>query len=79
MRPQFWIILELHCHLPEPDQASVWISGRPLSPDRALEEDVARKLCGPLPWSAASQLAECLRAELEVAGLEVAVEYAADD
>ncbi|HEU4753057.1 MAG TPA: hypothetical protein VFU47_08105 [Armatimonadota bacterium] len=79
MKPRVWLVLEFHCHLPAPDQASIWISARPLSPDRDLAEDVGRKLAGPLPYPEAQRLVELLRGELEAAGVDVVMDSAADD
>jgi hypothetical protein len=79
MKPTVWLVLEFNCYEPSPDRASVWISGRPLSPDKALEEDVARKLVGPVPTAEAERIIQALRSELEFAGVEVILESAADD
>jgi hypothetical protein len=79
VRPRVWLVTEYHCYLPEPDRVTVWISGRPLSPDRELAEDVARPLLGPVPSTEARKLIEVLRTELEAAGIEVIEEASADD
>ncbi len=43
-RPLVWLVVEVHCYLkPVGLRVSIWISGRPLSDDKAAEEDVAVK------------------------------------
>jgi hypothetical protein len=79
VKPRVWLVTEYNCYLPDPDRATVWISGRPLSPDKDLPDDVARPLVGPVPSAEARQVVEVLRAELQVAGIEVIEEAAADD
>lgn len=79
MKPQVWLVTEYNCYLPEQDRVTVWISGRPLSADKELAEDVARPLVGPIPSAAGRRVVEALRAELEAAGVEVIEESAADD
>jgi hypothetical protein len=71
MKPRVWLVTEYNCHLPEPDRASVWVSGRPLSPDKELADDVARLLAGPMPSAEARRLVGVLRQELQAAGVEV--------
>ena len=79
MKPRVWLVTEYNCYLPEQDRATVWISGRPLSPNKELAEDVARPLVGPVPSAEARRLVEVLRAELQAAGVEVIEDAAADD
>ena len=79
MKPRVWLVTEYHCYLPEQDRVTVWISGRPLSADRDLADDVARPLVGPVPSTEARRLIEVLRAELQAAGIEVIEDAAADD
>jgi hypothetical protein len=77
--PQVWLVVEYHCDLPEPDQVSIWISGRPLSDDRELADDVAEKLMGPVPLAESERLVGVLRDQLQAAGITVFVDWAADD
>lgn len=79
VRPRIWLVTEFHCHFPQPNLVSLWISGRPLSPDRLLEEDVARKLIGPVPDEEAKRIVAVLRAELQAAGIDVHEEFSVDD
>jgi len=83
VKPRVWLVIEIHCDTSpsagSAETASVWVSGRPLSPDKELADDVARKLIGPLPYSEAKQTAQVLRHELEEAGVEVILDWAADD
>lgn len=79
MRPRVWLVLEYNCYLPEQDRVTVWVSGRPLSPDKELAEDVARPLVGPVPSAVGRRVIETLRAELQAAGVEVIEESTADD
>ena len=79
MKPRFWLVTEYNCHLSEQDQVTIWISGRPLSPDKELAEDVAQPLIGPIPAEEGRRIVTVLQAELEAAGVEVIEESAADD
>jgi hypothetical protein len=79
MRPRVWLVMEYNCYLPEQDRVTVWVSGRPLSPDKELEEDVARPLVGPVPSAEGRRVIKALRAELQAAGIEVIEVSAADD
>ncbi len=75
----FWVIVEVHCYLKPAGQVSVWVSGRPLSDDKGLEEDVAVKLVGPVPGAEGERVAAVLREQLEAAGVTVIESAAADD
>lgn len=46
--PVVWLVVEVHCSLKPVGQVSIWISGRPLSADKSLAEDVTVKLLGPV-------------------------------
>jgi hypothetical protein len=78
-RPQVWLIVEIHCSPPIQNLQSVWISGRPLSDDLNLEEDVAVKIIGPTSTTEADRVVQVLLEQLELAGVEVHVSSAADD
>jgi hypothetical protein len=77
--PRVWLITEYNCHLSADNHVTIWISGRPLSPDLDLTDDVARPLIGPLPSADAREIAAILKAELETAGVEVIDDTTADD
>ena len=79
MEPRVWLVAEYNCHLPEQDRVTIWISGRPLAPDKELSEDVAQPLIGPIPAEEGRRLLGVLRTELQAAGVEVINESAADD
>jgi len=78
-RAQVWLIVEIHCHPPTRNQESVWISGRPLSDDLNLEDDVAVKVIGPTSNTEADRVLRVLLEQLQLAGVEVHVSSAADD
>ena len=78
-RPQVWLIVEIHCYPPIEDLESVWISGRPLSDDLNLEDDVAVKVIGPTSTTEADRVLRVLLEQLQLAGVEVHVSTAADD
>jgi hypothetical protein len=77
--PRVWLVVEYHCHLPDPNRVSVWVSGRPLSDDKELAEDVAERLVGPVSLAEGNSVVELLRRQLEAAGVTVVVDAAADD
>jgi hypothetical protein len=79
MSPVVWIVTECHCYPPHEGQLSVWMSGKPLSPDKELAEDCAEKLIGPVDAGVAERFVESFRRQLELAGVTVVSEYAADD
>lgn len=78
-RPQVWLVIEVHCYLKPVGQISIWISGRPLSDDKTLEEDVAVKLVGPVSGAEGERVVGVLREQLEAAGVTVIETAAADD
>jgi hypothetical protein len=78
-RPTVWLVVEYHCYLEPAGQVSVWVSGRPLSDDKTLEEDVAVKLVGPVPGAEGERVAAVLQEQLEAAGVTVIRTAAADD
>ena len=75
----FWVVVELHCYLRPAGQVSIWVSGRPLSDDKELEEDVAVKLVGPVPGAEGERVVGVLREQLGAAGVTVIESAAADD
>lgn|GEM_PF-5398998 len=75
----FWVVIEFHCHLKPDGQVSVWVSGQPLSDDKALDEDVAVKLVGPVPGEVGERVVGVLREQLAVAGVTVIRSVTADD
>jgi hypothetical protein len=80
LRPTLvWVVVEVHCYLKPAGQVSIWISGRPLSVDKTLEEDAAAKLVGPIPGDEGERIVAVLREQLGVAGVTVIESAAADD
>lgn len=75
----FWVVLEFHCYLRPANQVSVWVSGRPLSDDKTLDEDVAVKLVGPVTAEEGERVASVLREQLGAAGVTVVQSASADD
>jgi hypothetical protein len=78
-RPVVWLIVEVHCYLRPPGQVSIWVSGRPLSDDKSLEDDVAVKLLGPVPGAEGERVVGVLQNQLSAAGITVIQTAAADD
>lgn len=78
-RPLVWLVVEVHCYLKPVGQVSIWISGRPLSDDKALEEDVAVKLIGPVLGAEGERVVGVLQEQLGAAGVTVIQTAAADD
>lgn len=78
-RPLVWLVVEIHCYLRPAGQVSIWISGRPLSDDKTLEEDVAVKLIGPVSGAAGERIVGVLQEQLGAAGVAVIQTAAADD
>lgn len=70
---------ESRCHLPLPDLVSIGIGGRPLSPDKLLEEDSALSWQDRFPIDEAKHIVATLRTELQTAGREVQEDFSADD
>lgn len=77
--PIVWIVIEIHSYPPTEGLVSVWISGRPLSKDKIIEEDVAIKLMGPVLHAEGERVIQVLRHQLEVAGVVVVESATADD
>ena len=75
----FWVIVEVHCYLRPAGQVSIWVSGRPLSDEKRLEEDVAVRLIGPVPGEEGERVAAALKEQLGFAGVTVVESAAADD
>jgi hypothetical protein len=75
----FWVIVEIHCYLRPDGQVSIWVSGRPPSDDKELEEDVAVKLVGPIPGEEGERVVAVLREQLGATGVTVIESAAADD
>ena len=78
-RPLVWLVVEVHCSLRPVGQVSIWISGRPLSDSKTLEEDVAVKLIGPVPGAQGERIVGVLQEQLGTAGVTVIQTAAADD
>jgi len=78
-RPQVWLVIEFHCYLRPSGQVSVWVSGRPLSDDKTIEDDVAVKLIGPVPGAEGERVVGVLKSQLEAAGVTVIQTATADD
>jgi len=74
-----WLVTEIHCHKPSEGWVSIWVSGRPLSDDKTLDEDVAERLIGPVDPAEGERLVSVLRRQLEAAGITVVSSFAADD
>jgi hypothetical protein len=74
-----WLVVQVHCYLRPAGQLSIWISGRPLSDNKTLEEDVAVKLIGPVPGAEGERVIAVLREQLAAAGITVIQTAAADD
>jgi hypothetical protein len=74
-----WVVIEVHCYLKPAGQVSVWISGRPLSDDKSLAEDVAVRLVGPVSGAEGERVAAILEEQLTAAGVTVIRSAAADD
>lgn len=80
MRPLLvWLVVEVHCYLRPAGQVSIWISGRPLSDDKAIEEDVAIMLIGPVSGAEGERVLGVLREQLGAAGVTVIESATADD
>ena len=91
LNARIWLVVEFHCFQPRPSVlqrvlgkkditfVSVWISGRPLSPDKELTADVAQKLVGPIPFAMAQDLIKLLREQLGLIGVEIIEDSTADD
>lgn len=77
--PTVWIVLEIHSYPPTEGQVSVWISGRPLSDNKLIEEDIAVKLVGPVLHAEGERVIQVLREQLEVAGVTLVESATADD
>jgi hypothetical protein len=73
------VVLEYHCYLKPEGQVSVWLSGRPLDNDKALEDDVAVRLVGPAPGAEGERVMAVLEEQLGAAGVTVIRSAAADD
>jgi hypothetical protein len=78
-RPQVWLVIEFHCYLRPSGLVSVWVSGRPLSDDKTIEDDVAVKLIGPVPGAEGERVVGVLKSQLEAAGVTVIQTATADD
>lgn len=78
-RPLVWVIVEVHCYLKPVGQVSIWISGRRLSDNKTLNEDVAVRLVGPVPGAEGERIVGVLQEQLQVAGITVIQTAAADD
>jgi hypothetical protein len=80
VRPSLvWLVLEVHCYLRPSGQVSIWISGRPLSDDKVIDEDVAAKLVGPVSGAEGERVIGILREQLGAAGVTVIESATADD
>lgn len=75
----FWVVMEVHCYLKPAGQVSIWVNGQPLSDDKALDEDVAVKLVGPVPGAVGERAVAVLREQLGAAGVTVIHSVTADD
>jgi hypothetical protein len=78
-QPLVWLIVEVHCYLKPVGQLSIWISGRPLSDNKALSEDVADRLVGPVSGAEGERIVSVLKKQLEIAGITIIQTAAADD
>jgi hypothetical protein len=74
-----WIVVEVHCYLRPAGQVSIWISGRRLSDDKTLEQDVGIKLVGPVSGADGERIVAILKEQLDLAGVTVVESAAADD